>query len=272
VLFQMLGMLIESGREITSVSNVMTGDAGRQNMPVGTVMALIEQGQMVFTASYKRIYLALQDEFALICGLNAKNLNADRYNAFLDGEQPADPAADFAMMDMDVLPVADPNSVTSMQKMGRAQFLIDLAEKGMVNPQEVAKRVLDAASVENPEALMPQPDPMQAKQAELMQAAQEEMLVIDMRLKEASLEKMEAETLKILAEAEAAAAEVDLMPIRFQIEQLRTMKEGLRARREAIDAGRTGRMAQSPGNGTTAGNSPQGLPGQQGIPASAVMG
>lgn len=261
VLFQMLGMLIESGREITSVSNVMTGDAGRQNMPVGTVMALIEQGQMVFTASYKRIYLALQDEFALIAGLNAKNLDPMRYNAFLDGEQPVDPKADFNLADMDILPVADPNSVTSMQKMARAQFLVDLAERGMVNPQEVALRVLDAASVENPEALIPQPDPAMMKQQQLMAAAAEEMLVIDMRLKEADLDKREAETLKIIAEAEKTAAEVDLMPMKLQIEQLRMMKENLNARREAIDAGRNGRVAQSSGNGAAAGNSRQGIRG-----------
>jgi hypothetical protein len=236
----------------------MTGDAGRQNMPVGTVMALIEQGQMVFTASYKRIYLALQDEFALIAGLNAKNLDPARYNAFLDGEQ-ADPAADFNMADMDILPVADPSAVTSMQKMARAQFLMELAERGMVNPQEVVMRVLDAASVENPEALLPQPDPAQAKQAQLMMAAQEEMIVIDMRLKEASLDKMIAETMKIIAEAEKTAAEVDLMPAKMQIEQLRMMKETLSARREAIDARRNAGMAQSSGNGAAAGNSSQGL-------------
>jgi len=271
VLFQVLGMLIESGREITSVSNVMTGDAGRQNMPVGTVMALIEQGQMVFTASYKRIYLALQDEFSLVARLNAKNLDPKRYNAFLDGEQPADPAADFNLTDMDILPVADPNSVTSMQKMGRAQFLIDLAERKMVDPMEVARRVLDAASVENPDALLPKPDENAMKQQMLMTAAQEEMLVIDMRLKEASLEKMEAETLKIIAEAEAAAAEVDLLPMKMQIEQLRTMKEGLRARREAIDAGRNGGMAGASGIRAAAGNPSQGIPVQQGIAAGAAM-
>lgn len=273
VLFQMLGMLIESGREVTSVSNVMTGDAGRQNMPVGTIMALIEQGQMVFTASYKRIYLALQDEFALIARLNAKNLSPERYNAFLDGE-PADPAADFNLADMDVLPVADPSAVTSMQKMSRAQFIWELAKdpRGVVNVQEALMRVLDAAAVENPEALLPQPDPMQAKQAMLMQAAQEEMLVIDMRLKEASLEKMEAETLGILAKAEATAAEVDLLPMRMQIEQLRTMKESLRARREALDTRESGRMAQPPGDGMAAGGAAQGLPVQQGVPAIPAMG
>lgn len=257
VLFQVLGMLIESGREITSVSNVMTGDAGRQNMPVGTVMALIEQGQMVFTASYKRIYLALQDEFALIARLNQKNLDPRRYMAFLDEQ--ADPAADFNLEDMDVAPVADPNAVTSMQKMSRAQFLIDLAERQLVNPQEVARRVLDAASVENPEALLPQPDPMQAKQAELMQAASEEMMVIEIRLKEAELENLEADTLAKIAKAEKDAAEVDLLPMRRRAEELRMMKESLNAKRGAIDAGRVGRVEKPPGDGMAAGRAPQGV-------------
>ena len=270
VLFQMLGMLIEAGREVTSVSNVMTGDAGRQNMPVGTVMALIEQGQMVFTASYKRIYLALQDEFALICRMNAKHLPPMKYQTFLD--EKADPAKDFDLKDMDVLPVADPNAVTSMQKMARAQFVGELAKAGAVDPMEATRRMLDAASIENPESLMPKPDPNAQKQAMLMAAAQEEMLVIDMRLKEASLEKMEAETLKIIAEAEAAAAEVDLLPMKMQIEQLRTMKESLRARREAIDAGRTGRMAGASGNAAPAGNPAAGNGGQQGGLADLPMG
>jgi chaperonin GroES len=271
VLFQVLGMLIESGREITSVSNVMTGDAGRQNMPVGTVMALIEQGQMVFTASYKRIYLALQDEFALIARLNAKNLDPLRYNAFLDGEQPADPAVDFNMTDMDILPVADPNSVTSMQKMGRAQFLIDLAERKMVDPMEVARRVLDAASVENPDALLPKPDENAMKQQALMLAAQEEMMVIDMRLREAELENLEADTLGKIASAEKDAAEVDMMPMRLRIDQLRAMREALRGRREAVDAGRVGRMAGAPGNGMASGGIAQGGGSQPRISAVPSM-
>jgi hypothetical protein len=236
-------------------------------------MALIEQGQMVFTASYKRIYLALQDEFALIARLNAKNLDPARYNGFLDGEA-ADPAVDFNLTDMDVLPVADPSAVTSMQKMGRAQFLMELAKdpRGLVNPQEVLMRVLDAAQVENPEALLPQPDPNAMKQQELMMAAQEEMMVIDMRLREASLEKMEAETLGIIAKAEKDAAEVDLLPQRARIEELRMMKEGLRAKREALDAGRAGRMAQSSGDGMAAGGAAQGGGSQPGGAAIPAMG
>lgn len=249
VLFQVLGMLIESGREITSVSNVMTGDAGRQNMPVGTVMALIEQGQMVFTASYKRIYLALQDEFALICRLNQKNLDPRRYMAFLDEQ--ADPAADFNLGDMDVMPVADPNAVTSMQKMARAEFLLSLAERQLVNPQAVAMRVLDAAAVENPEELLPQPDPQMLKQKQLMDAAAEEMMVVDLRLREAELDKTEAETLGILARAEKDSAEVDLMPMRARIEELKTLRDSLKAKREAITMAQSGSPAQAASQGAS---------------------
>jgi chaperonin GroES len=253
VLFQVLGMMIEAGREITSVSNVMTGDAGRQNMPVGTVMALIEQGQMVFTASYKRIYRALQDEFALICGLNRRWITPERYNAFFDGE-PVDPAADFNLADMDVTPVADPKSVTSMQRMGRAQFLLELAEKQLVDPMEAVRRVLDAAAIDEPEALMPKANPEAAKKAMLMEAVQQEMIVADIRIKEAQLENVEADTLAKLAKAEKDAAEVDMLPLRGRIEELRAMREALGARRQEIAGGSAGRMAVASGDRETAGD------------------
>lgn len=271
VLFQVLGMMIEAGREITSVSNVMTGDAGRQNMPVGTVMALIEQGQMVFTASYKRIYRALQDEFDLICRLNRKNVTPDRYMAYLDEE--ADPQADFDMTNMDVLPVADPKAVTSMQKMSRAQFLLELAQNQLVDPQEAVRRVLEAASIDDADALIPKPDPEMMKQQMLMQAVQEELTVIDIRIREASLEKMEAETLQILARAEKDSAEVDLMPMRTRIEELKELRLALGTRREEVRAGSTRGMAGAPGDAMALGGSPQGgQPEPKGIGGPALAG
>lgn len=270
VLFQMLGMMIEAGREITSVSNVMTGDTGRQNMPVGTVMALIEQGQMVFTASYKRIYRALQDEFDLICRLNRKNVTPDRYMAYLDEQ--ADPQADFDMSNMDVLPVADPKAVTSMQKMSRAQFLLELAQNQLVDPQEAVRRVLEAAAIDDAEALIPQPDPAMMQQQMLMQQVQEELTVIDIRLRQAELEKTEAETLATLAKAEKDAAEVDLLPMKARIEELRMMREALGATRQRIDAGSARRMAGQPGDAMAAGGASQGGGAQPQVLGGAAMG
>lgn len=270
VLFQVLGMMIEAGREITSVSNVMTGDAGRQNMPVGTVMALIEQGQMVFTASYKRIYRALQDEFDLICRLNRKNVTPERYQQYLDEQ--ADPQADFDMTDMDVLPVADPKAVTSMQKMSRAQFLLELAQNQLVNPAEAVKRVLEAAAIDDAEALIPQPDPAMVRKQQLMDAAAEEMMVVDMRMREAQLEEVEAKTLATIAKAEKDSAEVDLMPFRARLEELKAMRDALGQKREAIRPGGAGRVAQPSGDGMGAGRSPQGGGAEPPSLGSAAMG
>jgi hypothetical protein len=270
VLFQVLGMMIEAGREITSVSNVMTGDTGRQNMPVGTVMALIEQGQMVFTASYKRIYRALQDEFDLICRLNRKNVSPERYQAYLDEE--ADPQADFDMSNMDVLPVADPKAVTSMQKMSRAQFLLELAQNQLVDPQEAVRRVLEAAAIDDAEALIPKPDPEAMKQQMLMQAVQEELTVIDIRLREAALEKTEAETLAIIAKAEKDSAEVDLMPFKARLEELKAMRNALGTRRDEVRAGGAGRMASAPNNPLAAVNPAQGGIAEPQILGGAAMG
>jgi chaperonin GroES len=71
VLFQLLGMLMEAAKDIASVNEAITGDAAR-TAPVGTTLALIEQGQQVFNGIYKRIYRALREEFKLFADCIAK--------------------------------------------------------------------------------------------------------------------------------------------------------------------------------------------------------
>jgi chaperonin GroES len=57
VLFQLLGLLIQATKEISSITNIMQGQEKAQNAPATTVLALIEQGQKIFTAIQKRLYL-----------------------------------------------------------------------------------------------------------------------------------------------------------------------------------------------------------------------
>lgn len=47
VLFQLLGLLIETGKTLSSVSETMTGEMPGQNTPATTVLAMIEQGLKV---------------------------------------------------------------------------------------------------------------------------------------------------------------------------------------------------------------------------------
>jgi len=88
VLFQFLGMLMEAAERIASVNDAMTGDANR-NAPVGTTLALIEQGQQVFNAIYKRLFEGLRNEFTLFANIVAKHGDAADYAKFCDEAEDA---------------------------------------------------------------------------------------------------------------------------------------------------------------------------------------
>jgi chaperonin GroES len=85
VLFQLLGLLMEAAKDIASVNEAITGDAAR-TAPVGTTLALIEQGQQVFNGIYKRIYRALREEFRLLADCLARYGDPQEYARFVDVE------------------------------------------------------------------------------------------------------------------------------------------------------------------------------------------
>jgi len=211
-LFQLLGLLIEAGREVASVKDIMTGDAGGRSQTATTTLALIEQGMMVFTAAYKRIFRSLKREFKLLAKINAQTLDPQKYSMFHDptGQTPVNPQQDYAMADMDIHPVADPRSVTKMQEVAKAEIVMQLAQTGQVNQGEATKRILQAAGIPDIEALAPQPNPIQQQMEKMqMQAAQADltlkMVEIDQAI--ADLEKTRSESMKNMTDAAANVAE-----------------------------------------------------------------
>lgn len=161
VLFQLLGMMMDSAKQMTNIQDILTGAAGAQNMQPTTLMALIDQGMKVFTAIYKRIYDSLSYEFRILYRLNRKHLSDKEYSDYLG--QPASVKADFADDGCLVCPVADPNSVTMMQKMATSSFLMQVKNdpdfKAMLNPQAILMRVLSAANIDNVQEILAQPKP-----------------------------------------------------------------------------------------------------------------
>ncbi|MGL5733723.1 MAG: hypothetical protein ACRCYS_02560, partial [Beijerinckiaceae bacterium] len=142
VLFELLGMLIESGKEVAAIKDVLTGEGQGKNASPTTTMALIEQGLQVFTSIYKRVHRALKAELNILAKLNKKHVTAEEYNRFLDGEAPADPAVDYDLRDMDINPVSDPAAVSKMQKMAKAQFIYETAkENPMINQAAATLRM-----------------------------------------------------------------------------------------------------------------------------------
>jgi len=170
VMFQMLELMLGAAQDISSVKDVLTGEA-KNTGQVGTTLALIEQGLQMFTAIYKRIYRALKGEFTLLAENIAKfgdEATVRDYAEMLDDPQ-ADFAADFTFANMDIRPVSDPQTVTKMQKMARAQFLGQFLGTPGVNNEAVLKRMFEAADVDDVEELFippAEPNPLQMADAE----------------------------------------------------------------------------------------------------------
>ena len=153
VLFQLMGSLVTSGKELASVAEIFVGKMPGQNTPATTTMATIEQGMKVFTAVYKRIYRSLTQEFKKLYRLNEVYLNPNTEAKVLDA--PVGPA-DFNCDDYDIWPGADPTAVSQTEKLVKAQGLMELLPTGLLDPIEVVKRVLEAQEQPNVQALLPQ--------------------------------------------------------------------------------------------------------------------
>ena len=231
VLFQLLGFLVTAGQEISSVQNVMTGESNlAATMPVGTVMALVEQGLKVFTAIYKRVYRSLTEEFKKLYELNARYLEPD-FTFYLYGEGDSYQVGqkDYQEKDMLVVPVADPNLSSDMQRLLKAQALKDLSGRPGINEVELTRRLVKAIQPDNVNLVLftdeeiakqgEQPNPAvllaQAKAQRLTQQAQESGIRLQMDMQKFQLDleniladvgKKKAETVLALARAEKESA------------------------------------------------------------------
>lgn len=259
VLFSLLGMMVEAARDITATKDILTGETGQNNQPVGTTLAMIEQGLKVFSAIYKRIHRALKAELGLLYDLNATYLDEQSYFTFQDKDN-AVARNDYNMDDLDVIPVSDPTVVTDMQRLGRAQFLLaTFRGDPNVDQRELDRRVMEAASVPDIDELMPEPKPTPPPPEimKLMQAAAKDKA--QLRIDES---KADAENAVKMADAtwktmEALAAD----PVLFEVARRLVMQEMTDGQDEVSG------MGEQPVNQA----GPQGLGGPE-AEAGGVMG
>lgn len=197
VLFQLMGSLITSGKELASVAEIFTGKMPGQNTPATTTMATIEQGMKVFTAVYKRIYRSLAEEFLKIYDINKNYLDPNTYAAVVDMQISPDDFSDL----YDICPGADPTAVSQTEKLLKAQGLLELLPTGMLNPVEVIKRVLEAQEQPNWEQLL---NPQVAESGQPPEPPPDPKLM-EMQMKG----QMEQQKLAMQAEAQARKGELE---------------------------------------------------------------
>jgi len=183
-LFQLLGMMIRAGQDISSVQDILQGRTDFNLAPT-TASALVEQGLQTFTSIFKRIHRSLKEEFGLIYALNARTLpqHMYAYSDVLDDPQ-AISGQDYQEKDMDVRPVTDPKMVSDQVRQLKAQFLNQLADAGLINRREAVKRMLDAFHIDDIESLLPDEGADQAAQKEAMEVAQLQKTKLGLEIQE----------------------------------------------------------------------------------------
>ena len=252
VLANILELLIGAVKEITSVSDILSGNQDSQTAPT-TALALIEQGQKVFTAIYQRVHRGLGCEIRIMRRLNRDYLDVTEY--FNLNDTPMEVGrADYQDKDLDVQPISDPRAINDRIKMAKAQILMSHNGDPLVNQLEIRKREFEAAGIDNIEPLLevpqqgPPPD-MMAKVAE----------------SEAKVRASDAATAKALIETATAAYALGqtIMDPNIQAEAQRLLAEGI-ALADSIST--KGQTDDQPTDGAGPVSPMEGAPPDAGVP------
>jgi hypothetical protein len=123
VLFQLLGFLIDAGKGVVQTSFEKLSDQN-PNQPVGTTLALIEQGMVVFSSIHSRLHNSMGRVLKILHRLNSAYLTEEDVKAQA-GDLEIDPA-DFDGP-MDVVPVSDPQIFSETQRFAQVQAVMQRA-------------------------------------------------------------------------------------------------------------------------------------------------
>ena len=224
-LFNLLGMLIDAGKELSGITDVLSGQSPGSNVPAETTLALIEQGLQVYSAIHKRIHRSLYSEFRKIRRLNTLYLDEMAYATISDNPN-AVKSIDYEASDHDIIPVSDPNTTTNMQRIMKAKALLELRGQGM-NDMEITRRYLKALQIEDiDELLVSEEGPNPAEQL--------------------ALQELQAKVEKTMSEVRKIQADTELIIEKIRSEQViqSVKREGVEFDRQKLEIERAATVAE----------------------------
>jgi hypothetical protein len=154
-LFQLLGFLVDAGKGVVQTSFEKLSDQN-PNQPVGTTMALIEQGMVVFSSIHSRLHGSMARCFKILHRINSAYLTTEDIEAQAAGLE-IDPS-DFDGP-MDVIPVSDPAIFSETQRFAQTQAIMQRATAmpQLYDARKVEEMFLRNMKVPENEVLNPKP-------------------------------------------------------------------------------------------------------------------
>ena len=154
-LFSLLGFLVDAGKGVVQTSFEKLSDQN-PNQPVGTTMALIEQGMVVFSSIHSRLHGSMARCFKILHRINSAYLTVEDIEAQAAGLD-IDPS-DFDGP-LDVIPVSDPAIFSETQRFAQTQAIMQRSQQlpQMYDARKVEEMFLRNMKVPANEVLQPLP-------------------------------------------------------------------------------------------------------------------
>ena len=160
VLFQLLGFLVDASQNVVRTTFEELADSNA-NTPVGTTLARIEQGMVVFSAIHARLHDSMGRVLKLLFRLNKTYLTEQE--VYDDTGELLVKRSDFDGP-MNVVPVSDPNIFSEAQRFAQVQAVMQRAKEmpQLYDVRKVEIMFLERLKVpQGKDLLLPAPKPLE---------------------------------------------------------------------------------------------------------------
>ena len=185
----------QTGMRVGGTAESAVGE-GKQDAPVGTTIALIDQATKVLSSVHKRMHTAQSEEFELL----VKCFRENPESFWQKNKRPArkwdEETFIRAINQIDLVPQADPNTASQTQRLMKVMALKQLqgSNPAMYDPIAVDRMALQAIGWSNPEQFMVPPESMGQQSNPQEQA----------KIAELQIKKQDSDTKLMLAKAQVA--------------------------------------------------------------------
>jgi len=216
-LFNLMQMMVGSSQELSASADLSTSLGA--NAPATTTLALVQEQQQFSGAIILRLYQSMGQEFKKLFVLNSKYADPTMYQEIVDDPE-ADYEQDFNLKDMDIVPVANPEISSKIQRIQLAEVEMSKLEAIVGtggDPRPVVKNFLEMIGSTNVKEIYPEMNPMQQLQdlvasnpqlAEILTQEKQRNQMLMEAEQQAVEQQQQLEAMKGAVEVDKTAAEI----------------------------------------------------------------
>ena len=223
--------IIAQTRDLISTSETALSDS-RENMAVGTTMALLETSNRIQSAVLRSLHSSLSLEFQLLYKMFKETIGIETFNA--QGTEKTIAADDF-IEEIQIIPTSDPSTDSVTQRIIRAESILKIASGApqLHNMRAIYQRVYQALGVQDIDNILPPEQQVESPEQEQQpQVDPNALLMADIQQKtQETIVRERIANLK--AETDVFRAQLDFEKNKLKLEQDKELAE-LKAETEAF--------------------------------------